>query len=113
MSLITGKVDGYIEEDNGNKFIVFDSTDENKEVLKKYTELWDGIKNEIETINGGKKGEYGKGFMKIKFNTDDNLPLSKLLKLHLLIIIVRCIFEEDGKFYPQLYLGDCWYESRV
>ena len=113
MSLITGQVVGYIEEDNGNKYIVFDSADENKEVLKKYTELWDGIKNEIETINGGKKGEYGKVFMKIKLNTDDNLPLSKPLKLHLLTIIVRCVFEEDGKFYLQLYLGDCLYESRV
>ena len=102
--LIIGKVDGHIEEKNGSKYLVFDSTDENKEVLKKYTELWDGIKNEIETINGGKKGEYGKDFMKIKFNTDDNLPLNKPLKLHLLTIIVRCIFEEDGKFYPQLYL---------
>ena len=113
--LIIGKVDGHIErssaeENNGNKYLVFDSTDENKEVLKKYTELWNGIKNEIETINGGKKGEYGKDFMKIKFNTDDNLPLNKPLKLHLLTIIVRCIFEEDGKFYPQLYLDDCLYE---
>ena len=97
--LIIGKVDGHIEEKNGSKYLVFDSTDENKEVLKKYTELWDGIKNEIETINGGKKGEYGKDFMKIKFNTDDSLPLNKPLKLHLLTIIVRCIFEEDGKFY--------------
>ena len=59
--------------------IDFDSTDENKEVLKKYTELWDGIKNEIQTINGGKKGEHGKNFMKIKFNTDGNLPLNKTL----------------------------------
>ena len=56
-----------------------------------------------------KKGEYGKDFMKIKFNSDDNLSLNKLLKLHLLTIIVRCIFE-DGKVYPQLYLGDCLYE---
>ena len=55
---------------------------------------WD--QNKIETINGGKKGEYGEDFMKIKFN--------KPLKLHLLTIIVRCIFEEDGKFYPQFYL---------
>ena len=55
MHLIIGKVDGYIEKNNGNKYLVFDSTDENKEVLKKYTELWDGIKNEIKTINGGKK----------------------------------------------------------
>ena len=41
--------------------------------------------------------------MKIKFNTDDNLPLNKSLKLDLLAIMVRCIFEEDGKFFPQLY----------
>ena len=93
MHLMTGKVLGHIEENNGNKYLVFDSTqlhstDGNKEVLKKYTELWDGIKNEIETINGGKKGEYGKGFMKIKFNTDDNLPLNKPLKLHLLTILL-------------------------
>ena len=54
----------------------FDSADENKEVSKKCTELWDGIKNEIETINDGKMGEYGKDLMKIKFNTDDNLPLN-------------------------------------
>ena len=100
--LIIGKVDGHIEEKNGSKYLVFDSTDENKEVLKKYTELWNGIKNEIETINGSKKGEYGKDFRKIKFDTDDNLPLNKQLKLRMLTVIVRSIFEEDGKFYPQL-----------
>ena len=121
--LKTGKVGGHIEcnsverssaeENNGSKYLVFDSTDENQEVLKKDTKLWDVIKNEIETINGGKKGEYGKDFMKIKFNTDDNLPLNKPLKLHLLTINLRCIFEEDIKFYPQLYLDDCLYELRV
>ena len=73
--LIIGKVDRHIEENNGNKYLVFDSTelhsaelrstDENKEILKKYREHWNGIKNEIETINGSKKGEYGKDFMKI------------------------------------------------
>ena len=108
--LIIGKVDGHIKENNRNKYLVFDSTDENKKIFKKYRELWDGIKNEIETINGGKKAEYSKDFMKIKFNTDDNLPLNKPLKLHLLTIIVRCIFQEDGKFYPQLYLDNCLYE---
>ena len=110
LHLIIGKVDGYIKENNRNKYLVFDSTDENKKIFKKYRELWDGIKNEIETINGGKKAEYSKDFMKIKFNTDDNLPLNKPLKLHLLTIILRCIFQEDGKFYPQLYLDNCLYE---
>ena len=88
-------------------------SDENKEVLKKYSELWDGIKNEIETINSSKKGEYGKDFMKVKFNKDDNLPLNKPLNLHLLTITVRCIFEEDGKFYPQLYVDDYLYQLHV
>ena len=49
--------------------------------------------------------------MEIKFNTDDNLQLNKPLKMHLLAIIVRCIFEEDGKFYPQLYLDAYLYEK--
>ena len=65
-----------LKKKNESKYLVFDSTDENKEVLEKYTELWDGIKNEIETINGGKKGEYGKKFLKIKFNINDNLLLN-------------------------------------
>ena len=86
--LTIAKVDGHIKENKGNEYLVFDSAElhssnENKEVFKKYTELWDGIKNEIETINGSKKGEYGKVFMKIEFNTDDNLPLIQPLKLHL------------------------------
>ena len=55
-------------------------------------------------------GEYGKDFMKINFNTDNNLLLNKPLKLHLLAPIVRCIFEEDGKFYSQLNLNDSFYE---
>ena len=44
--------------------------------------------------------------MKIKLDTDDNLPLNKQLKLHMLTKTVRSVFEEDGKLYPQLYLGD-------
>ena len=95
---------------NESKYLVFDSTDENKEVFKKYTELWNGIKNEIETINGGKKGQYGKDFMKIQFDADDYLPLNKQLKRLMLTITVRSVFEEDGKLYPQLYLDDCLYE---
>ena len=54
---------------------------ENKEVLKKSVKLWDGIENEVETISGAKEDEYGKDFMKIEFDTNDDLPLNKLLKL--------------------------------
>ena len=109
--LIIGEVDGHIEEKNGSKYLVFDSTDENRKVLEKYAELWDGIKNEIKTINGGKEGEYSKIFKKIKFDTNDNLSLNKPLKLHMLTIIVRSIFEEDSKLYLQVYLHECLHES--
>ena len=45
-----------LKKKNGNKYLIFvDSVDENKEVLKKYEKVWDGIKNKIKTINGGKK----------------------------------------------------------
>ena len=47
------------------------------------------------------------------YNTHDNLPLNKPLKLHMLTIIFRCIFEKYGKFYPQLYLDDCLYEAQM
>ena len=100
--LIISKADEYIKEQNGSKYLFFDSANENNEVLKKYNELFDGIKNEIETINGGKKSthssaEYDKDFMKIGFN----LPLKKTLKLYNMIIVTRSVFEEHDKFYPQ------------
>ena len=47
--------------------------------------------------------------MKIKFNSDDDLPLNKMLKCRILKIVIRTIFEEDGKYYPQFFLGDCLY----
>ena len=70
-------VDGYIEKENEDKYLIFASTDQNKEALKKYTELWDEIKNQIKTINGGKQIEYKKDFTKIRFESDDDLPLVK------------------------------------
>ena len=78
-------------------------------MLIKYTELWDKIKNLIE-YNLIKAGEYEKDFMKIKFNSDDNLPSNKILKLHNMKIIVRSVFEDNGKCYPQIFLDECLYE---
>ena len=110
MYLCINHASGYIEEKNGNKYLIFDSVDENKEVLKKYADVWDGIKNKIKAINGGKENDYGKDYMKIKFNSDDDLPLNKLLKFRLMTIIIRCVFSEDGKIYLQLFLDDTLYE---
>ena len=94
---------GYIEEKGVNKYLVFDSTDKNKELLKKYNDIFNGIKKKSEC-------EYVKDYMKIKFDSDDNLPLNKPLRFHLMTINIRSVFKEDGKLYPQLFLVDTLYE---
>ena len=48
--------------------------------------------------------------MKIKFDSDDNLLLNVVLKFCILTIVIRCIFEKDSKYYPQIFLDDCLYE---
>ena len=60
--LMINEMIGHFEEKNENKYLVLDDVDENKEVSKKYEEVWEGIKKEIETINSGEKIEYGKDF---------------------------------------------------
>ena len=73
--LIIAHASGYIEEKGVNKYLVFDSTDENKELLKKYNDVWNGIKNKIKEVSSG-ECDYEKDYLKIKFNSDDNLPLT-------------------------------------
>ena len=103
---------GYIEEKGVNKYLVFNSTDENKELLKKYNDVFNGIRNKIKKISGD-ECDYEKDYMKIKFNSDDDLPLNKPLKFHLMTIAIRSVFEEDGKLYPQVFLNDTLYELNV
>ena len=91
-------------------YLVLDDVDKNKEVSKKYEEVWEGVKKEIETINGGKKIEYEKDYMKIKFKSNDDLPLNKPIKLRLLKIVIRSVFSEDGKLDPQFFLDESLYE---
>ena len=93
---------GYIEEKGVNKYLVFDSTDENKELLKKYNDVFNGIRDKIKEINSN-ECDYEKDYMKIKFNSDDDLSLNKSLKIRLMTITIGSVFEEDGKLYPQVF----------
>ena len=94
-----------------NKYLVFDSIDENKELLKNCSDVWNGIKNKIKEV-GDSECDYEKDYMKIKFNSDDNLPVNKPLKFHLMSITISSVFK-DGKLYPQLFLDDALYDLNV
>ena len=70
------------------------------------TELWDEIKNQIKTINGSKSIEYKKDFMKIRFESDDDLPLGKILSIPFMVI-TGSVFQEGNMYYPQVRLHEC------
>ena len=103
---------GYIEEKGVNKYLVFDSTDENKELLKKYNDVFDGIRGKIKEVSNDEY-DYEKDYMNIKFNSDDDLPLKKPLKFHSMTITIGSVFEEDGKLYLKAFLDDTLYELNV
>ena len=101
-------VNGYIEERDSNKYLVLDSTDENKKLLKIYNDVFNEIMNKIRKIDDDWL-EYSKDYMKIKFSSDDDLPFNKSLKFHLMTITIRCVFSEDNKLYPQVFLDEALY----
>ena len=107
------RANGYIEEMEVNKYLAFDSTDENKESLKKYNDVFNGNRNKIRKISDDNEYDYEKDYMKIKFNSVDELPLNKKLKFHNITITIRSVFEEDGKLYPKVFLDDTLYELNI
>ena len=64
----------------------------------------------IKTIDGEKEIDYGQNLMKIKIDTDDELPLNKLINFQTSTVIIKSVFEEDGKYYPQIFLDKYLYE---
>ena len=71
---MNNEIIGRFEEKSGNKYLVLGDV-KIKELLKKYEEVSEDVKKEIETINGDKKIEYGKDFQEIRFESDDDLPI--------------------------------------
>ena len=79
--------------------------------MQKYQEVFDGIKETIKRKNDYSQPiKYDGNYMKIKFNTDDNIPLNKIIYFPTITIIIRSVPQKDGKHYPQLFLDDCLYE---
>ena len=109
---IIAHASGYIEEKDANKYLIFDSTDENKELLKKYNDVWNGIRDKIKEVCSD-ECDYEKYYMNIKFNSDDGLPLNKTLKFHNMTITISSVFKEDGKLYPQVILDNAFSELNI
>ena len=100
--LMINRIDGFVEEVNSDKYLNISDTDRNSEVLRKYSEVFTGIKNCVRKINDNELREYDKDFMTIKFNPDDGIPLNKELNFPTITVMTRNIFEKCGKCYPQI-----------
>ena len=103
-------VNGYIEKKGLTKYLVFDSTDENKELLKKHSDVFNGIMSKNKEIDDD-WFEYSKDYMKIRFSSGDNLPINKPLQFYNMTVTIRCVFSEDNKLYPQVFLDEALYKS--
>ena len=101
--LIIDKINGYIEESNRNKYLAVVPPVEWNDTLKKYEELWGKFRYfNRSMINNF--DNYDEKYMKIKFNSDDDLPLKKTLKFRNMIIVVRSVFHKDNKYNPLSFL---------
>ena len=106
------KIKGHFEEVDGDKYLIISS--ENSDIMQKYQEVFDGIKEIIKKIHDyGQPIKYDDNYMKIKFNTDDdiwNIIISKIIYFFTITIIIRSVTKKDDKYYRQLFLDDCLYE---
>ena len=84
----------------------FLSIDKGDAVLKKYGQVFSGINYHIGKISD-EEVVYDSNYDKIKFLTDNSLPLGKLIDFLTLTVVIRCVFKQNGVFYPQVYLDDC------
>ena len=106
--LMINRINGHLEEVDGDKCLIISS--KNGDIMQKYQEVFDGIKEIIKKINDYSQPiKYGDHYMKITFNTDDNIPLNKIIYFPTVIIIIRSVTQKYGKYYPQLFLDECLY----
>ena len=107
--LMINKTKGHFEEIDGDKYLIISS--ENGDIMQKYQKVFDGIKEIIKKINYYSQPiKYDDNYMKIKFNTDDNIPLNKIIYLSTITITIRSVTKKDDKYYPQVFLDECLYQ---
>ena len=105
MLIVQILVNSINEEKNGNKYLNIVDASRNSEILKKYNQVFNGIKYYVKKADHS-DGVYDKDYMKIKFSSDDDIPLNKQINFLTITVIIKCVFKKDGKYYPQVYLDE-------
>ena len=93
------------KDDNVWYLIIYGDAD----VLRNFAKIWKSIRAKIEENTVGIV-QYDKDYMKIKFESNDNLPINNIVNMHQVTIIIRSVFAQNGQLYPQLFLDNALYE---
>ena len=99
----------YFEEINRNKYLTLVLTNESKEKMKIYEEMFSYIRDLIRSITKNLDNSDEK-YMQVKFNSDNELPLSETIVIPNMAIVARAVFEENNKYYLQDFLEECLYK---
>ena len=111
---------GRIEKIKGSSDRYLVADENNKEVINLFDKLWKFIEDEINRLikrNGNitfgnvdnKISEYNK----LRFSSDVNLPLDTLIEFYMLTIVINCVIEKGNKYYLEIYLDECLYETEI
>ena len=103
--MIINRLYGYVSKKDSNKFLTIDKGVS----VFKYDQVFSGIKHHIKKIDDGKVN-YSADYDEIKFLSEDSLALNKLIYFPTFTVVIRCVFKQNGVFYPQVYLDDCLYQ---
>ena len=90
-------------------YLTLVSTNESKDKIKKYEELWNKIRALIRSRTKN-SDDYDQKYKKIHCNSDDVLPLNKMIEISSIKIVVRATFYENNKYYPYVFLDECLYK---
>ena len=90
---------------------MFCDTDENVEMLKNYEKIIDEIKDQILFITENDLFMMGKSSTRFRFKTNDRLPYNQKINVAVCVISLSSIFEGKGRYYPQVFLQDCFYDN--
>ena len=108
--LVFNDLDVMFRKSGKYKYLIFSSTEKkNRTMLENYTELFDKIA-EQNGLKSDDKVRYHEDIMRIKFKTNDDLTLNRIINIPVCVIVVSSIFFEDGDYYPQISLHDYFYE---
>ena len=105
--LVNDDLKGYFEQNDDNKYLTMIFTSKSQKVM--YTRIWEEIKKVINEVD--EFSNYDKNYDVISFDTDDILSLNSIINIYSMTIIIKSVFKNNNKFYPQIYLTNCRYNK--